>query len=72
MVRLNPDQHVLAAKKAGKSLNAWVSDRITREAQQELAGKTAHRPLLNVWWRLADCAAADVQPTFHPAVNQSV
>ncbi|MFD1675778.1 type II toxin-antitoxin system HicB family antitoxin [Alicyclobacillus fodiniaquatilis] len=39
MVRLTPDQHrlaVLAAKRAGKSLNSWVAERISREAQQEL------------------------------------
>ncbi|KPV44300.1 type II toxin-antitoxin system HicB family antitoxin [Alicyclobacillus ferrooxydans] len=39
MVRLSPDQHrlaVLAAKKSGKSLNAWVAEQIGREAKNEL------------------------------------
>lgn len=43
MVRLSPDQHrlaVSAAQQAEKSLNAWVAERISRDAQQEL--KTAH------------------------------
>ena len=39
MIRLSPDQHrlaVLAAKRSGKSLNAWVAEQISRDAQQEL------------------------------------
>jgi len=39
MLRITPDQHrlaVLAAKKAGKSLNAWIAEQISRDAQQEL------------------------------------
>jgi len=39
LVRLSPDQHrlaVLAAQKAEKSLNAWVAERISQDAQREL------------------------------------
>lgn len=39
MVRLTPEQHRLvsvAAKKSGKSLNAWVAERISRDAESEL------------------------------------
>jgi predicted HicB family RNase H-like nuclease len=47
MVRLSPDQHrlaVLAAKKAGKSLNAWVAEHISHEAQQELGSENTILP----------------------------
>ena len=43
VVRLSPDQHrlaVLAAKQAEKSLNAWVAERISRDAAREL--ETTH------------------------------
>lgn len=39
MLRITPDQHrlaVQAAKKSGKSLNAWIAEKISRDAQQEL------------------------------------
>lgn len=39
MLRVTPEQHRLisiAAKKSGQSLNAWVAERIHRDAQQEL------------------------------------
>src|SRR5690554_1310 len=39
MLRITPEQHRLisiAVKKSGKSLNAWVAERIHRDAQQEL------------------------------------
>jgi len=39
MLRITPEQHRLisiAAKKSGKSLNAWVAERIHQDAQQEL------------------------------------
>jgi predicted HicB family RNase H-like nuclease len=40
ILRLTPEQHRLittAAKVAGKSLNAWVTEHIHRDAEQELA-----------------------------------
>ncbi len=39
MIRLTPEQHrmaVMAAKISGKSLNTWVIEQISREAQQTL------------------------------------
>jgi len=42
MVRISPEEHRMiatAAKIAGKSLNAWVSEHIQRDAEEEL--KTA-------------------------------
>ncbi len=42
VVRRSPDQHrlaVLAAQQAEKSLNAWVAERINRDAKQELDQK---------------------------------
>ena len=47
MIRLSPDQHrlaVLASKKAGKSLNAWVAEQISREAKQELGSENSTSP----------------------------
>jgi predicted HicB family RNase H-like nuclease len=39
VVRLTPEQHrmaTLAARRTGKSLNAWVADQLARDAQREL------------------------------------
>jgi predicted HicB family RNase H-like nuclease len=39
MVRITSDQHrlaVMAAKKAGQSLNAWVAEHISKEAFREV------------------------------------
>lgn len=47
VVRVSPDVHrtvALAAKLAGKSLNAWVAERIKEEAKQELQLAGIHQP----------------------------
>lgn len=44
MLRLAPEQHrsvATAARIAGKSINAWIAERITEDAESEIRKRTA-------------------------------